>query len=218
MAYVRLTNDDRKAITRAAMQHAFSDKVGELLGRLPDLCERLYDSLMTDEQREHVDALPDNFFSQLEFVDIYLDSSWERVYNNPYSRSHSVFDYCTKHDEAYHAAKKAFKGKKMKMPTVFNSRAAVEISSSKAKGIHKEVAQWFKDKENLEEKINLTKSNSLQLLAGLRSYKQLKESWPEVVPFCGFLDEREKGNAGTPTANLPAIPMKTLNDNLELPV
>jgi hypothetical protein len=216
MVYVRLTQDDRDSVRKAAMIHGFGPKFRAEFEKRPAIFQEFYRSLFNDEEWEVLNGMEPGWLPSSSRIHFDIDGERFKLGGTAYHSSdnmhHGMARLC---DPEFRHCDGSFE---FPLPYKMFDRKAVSISSSRAKGANKKVVDHFKALEELDAEAKRVNDNARMILGGCKSYKQLLEAWPEVKPFCNFLEARAKGKAGTPPANLPAIPMAALNEKLELPV
>ena len=213
MAYVRLSKSHRLQILNNLMVNRFKAEAQEFVVRERELVHLIHESLFDKKQRAAMKRLPMGWLPEVDGFGVMLENPQGYPTHEFYALNRRHFGA---HGLGFMGATAHKKSEpRLRIPSSHeNATTKVLIGSD----LHNEVFAFHTEREGLYESFKSTKQKALAALGAATSYKQLIEEWPEVKPFCAFLELQATGKAVQSKVNLPMIPVVDLNKSLGLPI
>ena len=194
MKSVKLTVSMREKIVKDIMIHRFRKQADQFTKEHLELVDKFYREIYCDATRQKMDALPNGWLPHETNFRIKTPSTYYHIY------TYRVYD-----PDVSNIASEV-QGKKYRVP--YHLHHATHVIDN---------LNLINEYEVLREKIGDLRAEMRKAkntlsgnLSKFNTTKQLVDAWPEVRPFIK-VDEDIK-------VQLPAVPVKELNELLDLPV
>lgn len=204
---MRLSKQTKQEIVDAVIYHRFIPDAEALIKKRAAFADRVYKTLLSPKQRDTLTALPEGWVPYAERLIISFPDDHTDLYFNGRIWS----GYFRKNENPY-----LLGGFPVNEVDPVSRRVPYRWKNSAAASFHsghpltKARVKLNKEQDELQKQINDAATNAKALIMSATTRKALLKRWPEIEAFVP--DETPKE-----TNTLPAIPMKTLNEQLGLP-
>lgn len=211
VANVRLTNSMRDRIAAKVMEYKYPKNSGvikELQKEAASIATAVYNSTISESDREKMDALPNGWLEETDYISVKFGSDHNSLYFN--GDLHNHLPYSMRYREVSTKNELASVNKRIPnhLSRYFAQFSARDDLSSRFQSFERKCTE-------LGEEYVKSQSILKSTLNKCTTTKTLVELWPEIK---GFVQEV----VGTPAAALPSValsvPISTLNETFGLPV